>query len=176
MTIDDSRYMDDFLRSIVDREVRYCVSGLISTLAHAQADAVDDDLAALIGGAWQLAASVPDYEEACINALWERGVNLMIDEQTVQVFRRNFDDNDYSYAESWEELAAEQEIEPVYCKVHEHWVVTEWLGRRLEEVGEKVDFDFAGMTVWARTTADQAIYMDPCIRTIGQRLRRKSDQ
>ena len=57
-------------------------------------------------------------------------------------------------------------IEPFEREVFEHWIVSDWLADKLEERGEKVDRDFAGMTVWARTTTGQAISMDYVIEQI----------
>ena len=40
------------------------------------------------------------------------------------------------------------------------------LARQLSEAGEKVDTDFAGLTVWARTCTGQAICIDSVIEAI----------
>ncbi len=47
----------------------------------------------------------------------------------------------------------------------EHWLVSEWLGKRLQEQGEMV-IDFYGLTIWGRTTSGQAIYIDSVIEDI----------
>ena len=47
----------------------------------------------------------------------------------------------------------------------EHWLVTEWLGKRLLEEGEMV-IEFLGLTIWGRTTSGQAIYIDSVIEDI----------
>ena len=47
----------------------------------------------------------------------------------------------------------------------EHWLVSEWLGKRLQEEGEMV-IDFYGLTIWGRTTSGQAIYIDSVIEDI----------
>lgn len=49
--------------------------------------------------------------------------------------------------------------------VFEHWVITPWLGRRLEARGERV-FDFEGLTVWGRCTTGQAISIDYVVEQI----------
>ena len=47
----------------------------------------------------------------------------------------------------------------------EHWLVSEWLAKRLLEEGEMV-IEFLGLTIWGRTTSGQAIYIDSVIETI----------
>ena len=47
----------------------------------------------------------------------------------------------------------------------EHWLVSEWLGKRLLEEGEMV-IEFYGLTIWGRTTSGQAIYIDSVIEDI----------
>ena len=47
----------------------------------------------------------------------------------------------------------------------EHWLVSEWLGKRLQEEGEMV-IEFLGLTIWGRTTSGQAIYIDSVIEDI----------
>ena len=47
----------------------------------------------------------------------------------------------------------------------EHWIVSDWLGKRLLEQGEMV-IDFMGLTIWGRTTSGQAICIDSVIEDI----------
>ena len=47
----------------------------------------------------------------------------------------------------------------------EHWLVSEWLAKRLLEEGEMV-IEFYGLTIWGRTTSGQAIYIDSVIEDI----------
>lgn len=51
-------------------------------------------------------------------------------------------------------------------EVFEHWIVSDWLAEKLAAKGEKVDTDFAGLTVWARTTTGQGIASDSVIQDI----------
>ena len=47
----------------------------------------------------------------------------------------------------------------------EHWLISEWLAKRLLEEGEMV-IEFLGLTIWGRTTSGQAIYIDSVIEDI----------
>lgn len=62
------------------------------------------------------------------------------------------------------------EDEPYEWEVFEHWAVSSWLADKLEAQGEKVDRDFAGLNVWARTTTGQGIANDSCILAIAKEL------
>lgn len=154
--------------TLVDREVHACMSSLVATLAPAyflidggrgampQLDAARD----LAEQAFELASPVLDYEDAAREAGWSRvkhngyfnpplGHELRIVEY-----------------DNWEELCADNDIEPHECEVYEHWAVSPWLGDKLVAAGERVDQDFAGLCVWARTTTGQAISMDEVIQRI----------
>tara|TARA_R110002051_G_scaffold287567_3_gene350281 strand:+ start:1196 stop:1540 length:345 start_codon:yes stop_codon:yes gene_type:complete len=47
----------------------------------------------------------------------------------------------------------------------EHWIISEWLAKRLLEEGEMV-IEFLGLTIWGRTTSGQAICIDLVIEDI----------
>jgi hypothetical protein len=74
-----------------------------------------------------------------------------------------------SEAEDWEELASEFDIDPHEWEAFEHWLVSDWFARKLTEHGYVVREVF-GLTVWARGTTGQAIYMDGVIEDIAKEL------
>ena len=45
----------------------------------------------------------------------------------------------------------------------EHWIVTDWLAKKLAARGETVDEDFAGLPIWGRTNHGQGIEEDDVI-------------
>ncbi len=55
-------------------------------------------------------------------------------------------------------------------EVFEHWIVSSWLAKKLQEHGETVVEDFYGLTIWARSTTNQAIYCDYVIQEIYKEL------
>jgi len=71
---------------------------------------------------------------------------------------------------AYEEATNDVGGEPYQREVYEHWIVSDWLADRLAEKGEKIDNDFAGMTVWARTTTGQGIASDSVIEAIHAEL------
>jgi hypothetical protein len=68
----------------------------------------------------------------------------------------------------WEGLCQEQGIdaEEYRSDIFEHWIVSDYLARRLEDKGHRVLRDFFGMTVWCRPTTGQAILLDSVIAEI----------
>ena len=137
---------------IVRQEVLCCLSSLVSTLARGAEECADKDLNNLSEQASELAAPVPDYEEAAIQDGWKRH-----DDGTIWHPTKG---PDYDSADSWQQACVWSEIDPYDREVYEHWSVSTWLAEKLQAAGEKVDTDFAAMNVWARTTTGQ-LYWPP---------------
>lgn len=155
-------------QDLVNREVHYCVSYLVSTLAGGYGTAVTHvdasgrrstnggDLIDMMEQAFELACPIDDWEEALIQNGWAR---LKYGWQHME----DLSDEPLSLEDA---ITEAQMDEPYQREVFEHWIVSDWLADKLEAHGEKVDKDFAGLTVWARTTTGQAIYADGVIETI----------
>lgn len=141
---------------LVNREVHACISALVSTLA-AHYGATDDrgDLSDLLEQAIELASPVDDWEEAALEAGWTIDGNYFVSPNDPAV---RYDD---AQRACWH-----HDIEPYQREVFEHWIISDWLADKLDAHGEKVDRDFAGLTVWARTTTGQSIAIDSVIETI----------
>ena len=161
---------------LVQREVLACASSLVHTLAGGPGECTFPggvhEAGRLMDQAQELSFPVQDFEEAAREAGWERGK----DEDGDDCFARASDDPDHSYAESWEALCEYEGIEPHDREVFEHWIVTDWMGKKLEERGARVDPDFAGLTIWGRTTTGQAISMDSVIADICADINRPLDE
>lgn len=166
------RTIDDMVRM----EVHYCVSALVSTLAQGgQNFAVvqgANDLGALCDQAFELCTPIDDWEEAAIQQGWHQAPNG-------RWWREGNSEDDPSLLETflgsgpyiWADTAASactfvDDIEPYQREIFEHWLVSEWLADRLEAAGERVDKDFAGLVIWARTTTGQGIASDGVIERI----------
>lgn len=148
---------------LVRREVHYCVSFLVSTLAQgANIGENLGDLGEMLDQAVDLSYGVDDYEEAAIQEGWTVEADMFVNHR----IETTASDASPLDACGWEDLCREYDIEPYQREVFEHWVVSDWLADRLTEKGEKVDKDFAGLTVWARTTTGQGIASDSVIEAI----------
>lgn len=158
---------------LVRREVHYCVSSLVSNLANGYGLVRNDDLArnprareldGLLDQALELVAPIDDWEEAAIQEGWvKRGFG-----ETVKWWNATNDDGSRycDKASSLRALCEDHAIEPYQREVFEHWIVSDWLADKLAKKGEKVDKDFSGLTVWARTTTGQGVASDSVIAQI----------
>lgn len=151
---------------IVNREVHYCVSHLVSTLAAGayQVPASTNALADLNSAceqAFELCSPILDWEEAA------RELGFYEDPEDANVIMNAESGGlEFTGEGRWQRACERDDIEPYAREVFEHWIVSDWLADRLAEKGEKVDKDFAGMTVWARTTTGQGIASDSVIEAI----------
>lgn len=168
---------------IVSAEVHYCVSYMVSTLAQGEAELAPSNRASLVGGragggrplsemveqAADLCAPIDDWEEAVIQAGWK----LETFGQERKWAKLGPEDDGSRYRDTpraFANICEDHNIEPYQREVYEHWIVSNWLAEQLAERGEKVDTDFAGMTVWARTTTGQGIASDSVIEQIAADL------
>lgn len=73
-----------------------------------------------------------------------------------------------SNADDWQELCDTEsvDVDDYRSEIYEHWIVTDYLARKLEDHGHKVMRDFFGMTIWCRPTTGQAILLDGVISEI----------
>lgn len=67
--------------------------------------------------------------------------------------------------EDWRE--AVQDCDP--DEVYEHWVVSDWLARRLREKGETIG-ELFNLTIWGRQNSGQAILLDNVIAEIAAEM------
>ena len=153
---------------IIRQGVNCCLSALVATLARPHDTGISlpqgstgQSLYDLVDQAFELSAPIDDYEEAAIQAGWK----LARDGKYV-----NDAASHSTLAESWADLCEFHDIEPYQREVYEHWAVSQWLGEKLAAHGERVDFDFAGLVVWARTTTGQMFEMDDVIQRIAEEL------
>lgn len=159
------RTADDLVRA----EVHYCVSHLVSIMARGNDLSRRDNSAELVEAckqALELCTPIDDWEEAAIQEGWHEGDDAW--------FRAAYDDEPALRitAATAQEACERDNIEPYQREIFEHWIVSDWLADQLAERGEKVDKDFAGLTVWARTTTGQSIAMDAVIQAIAADLAR----
>jgi len=137
------------------------ISTLIRTLAAGAVEPHDAGLYELRSQASNLCLSTLDHDEAAIQAGWTAdniGVWRHLGEKSVF--------SEIKYAASAEEACEISGVDPYEWEIYEHWIITERLAVKLEKHGERVDFDFAEMCVWGRTTTGQAISMDDVILKI----------
>lgn len=151
------------IQQMVDREVQVCLSSLVGTLAAGIGGGVPvAELNSLMEQAFELASPIDDYEEAAIQAGWT--VHKRCDAFAHE--SGEMSESAPDQANGWENLCNEYNIDPYQREVYEFWAVSPWFAEKLAAHGEKVDTDFAGMNVWARTTTGQGISSDGVIERI----------
>lgn len=157
---------------MVQREVLCCMSSLVSTLAkgayaiESKGDFAHDEvkpLQELCEQAYELAVPVLDYEEAAMQAGWHVYAGVWHHGEAHEHRARTFIARGYL---STQEVCDTNSLDPYEREVFEYWAVSKWLAEKLQAQGERVDTDFAGLNIWARTTTGQAISMDGCIARI----------
>lgn len=170
------------VRRIVEREICYCVSGLVHILARGygtiesyieDASSNGRDLVQLTEQAFELSCPLPDYENAAIEAGWTYRPHCWSRPKTPDELEDD-PNADHVACTTAEQACEVDDLDPLEREVYEHWAVSEWLADKLEARGEKVDRDLAGITVWARTTTGQAIYIDAVICDIYDELHAES--
>lgn len=83
----------------------------------------------------------------------------------LHVFRQRYEKDFQDEADDWADACQISRLDPEYLEVYEHWIVSEYLGRKLTEQGQIVR-EYMGLTIWGRTCTGQAISMDNVIETI----------
>lgn len=79
----------------------------------------------------------------------------------------------HSYLDACIECYEDNHLEEVYKEPLQYWIVTDYFGRELRELGEVVVFDFMGFTIWGRTCCGQAIYMDGVIQDLYEKTHQR---
>jgi len=65
----------------------------------------------------------------------------------------------------YESVCTNHGLDYEYTDVYEHWVVSDWLSRRLAEKGEVIG-EVCGLTIWGRCTTGQSISIDAVVSGI----------
>lgn len=144
----------------VQREVIYCVSGLIYDLHQNEEflqELCEEGLLEQVD--WQTPA-----EEAGWQDISGEIFKLADDGETTE-----------ATADSWQDACEQDHLDPYRDEVYEHWIVSNWFARRLEEKGEVACRDFHGLTIWGRTCTGQAISLDDVVCQIYDELHAENE-
>lgn len=169
-------YSNDTIREhsehLARNEVYYCVSSLVSSLQSEDAcSALDVDF--------------EDVTGVCTQDDWKTPVTDYLqgaDAETVADVAYYFDVEPdpelpdrctaliahLEERDAWQEAGDYCRLDPDTVEAYEHWLVSDWLARQLEERGEMVSRDLLGLTVWGRHTTGQSMSMDHIMLTIAR--------
>jgi hypothetical protein len=155
---------------LVAREVVQCVSYMISELCEIQEHLDAETQDSLLNLAYR-----QDFEQGAFNEGWiaasEAGAFSLARAKHAGLEGADFikmEDGkaaEFQVCDDWQDLCNLEHIEPEEMDILEHWIVSDWLGRKLTEHGESVE-TVMGLTVWGRVTSGQSISMDGIISEI----------
>lgn len=110
--------------------------------------------------------SKPDYETPARDAGYEVEQNgdkfYVYESETSPSKIGKFD----TVTEAWEYACEVESLEPYTDEAYEHWIVSDWLARKLEKHGEIINHDFMGLAIWGRCATGQNIYLDGVMHEI----------
>ncbi|SER27220.1 hypothetical protein SAMN05216548_11451 [Faunimonas pinastri] len=132
---------------------------LVDINTHRVTDRIE--LARLCNRAMKFAGFPQAYEKAARSCGWLVDDGLFVHHQQETAASASPTDET-----GWEDLCLEYGIDLNDADTSECWVVTDWLAYHLEQRGERIDFDFGGLTLWARTTGGRPVWCDPVIQDI----------
>ncbi len=155
-------------QEIVNAEVYCCMSSMVSMLASAYDDCANKDLNSLCEQAGDLAAPIDNWEEAAL----ENGWRIYKGEYYKPGIRLSTSKLASMGGGTAQQVCEFENLAPLQREVFEHWAISDWFADKLIAAGEKVDKDFAGLCVWARTTTGQAIYADSVTERIAADIAR----
>lgn len=216
MNMDEENKRQELARRLVEREVYYCVSSLVSTLSALVQNASyevqrnegiswEDDIYPLLGST--------DYEEAgtqhindCddLDDLETMADNVGYWSDAIELTGWN-EDSEYDegdgeephtmgfsewfemmevagdekpaldalrtyiidHTSDWEEFCRENDVDTddFRSEVYEHWIVSDWLARKLKARGYCVG-EVCGLTIWGRQCTGQSMCLDHVIQQI----------
>lgn len=147
-------------RKFVEREVLYCVSSLIYELA--KKDEYFEELMPVL--------QQPDYDAAISEIIREESEEDVLGYLGI-AHKDNIQETiDNMFNSDKEDMCNHFYAEPEDIEALEHWIVSDWLAKKLEAQDEMITHDFLGLTIWGRTTSGQAILLDGVISRICEDL------
>jgi hypothetical protein len=167
ITTRDKRSDGDYQRAVgdfVNREVIYCVSGLVYEIGRKN---IDEWHHLFVQQDWETPALdvIRGFAREQLQSLLEQNDLCLDADATADSLARAY----LQYLKergSLREFCDAKRLDPEQNEIYEHWIVSEWLANRLEERGEVIDRDFYGLTIWGRACTGQAILLDDVICSI----------
>lgn len=134
------------MQNFIATHIRCDVSDMVRTLAADwNVDYVNEGMDELHAQAQELVA-LRDYEAAARAEGWTE------DDHEISRPDPDSDDEDArEYADDWKDACEACGAEPEGVPAIEHHAISTWLADKLESKGERIERDFAGLIVWART-------------------------
>ena len=81
-----------------------------------------------------------------------------------------------SFTEAVQDAFEDSGDEPPTDEALEHWIVSDWLADKLEQVGACIDHDVYGLCIWGRTESGQSLTMDSDLKAVQELVDRQIEQ
>ena len=81
-----------------------------------------------------------------------------------------------SFYEAVQDAFEDSGDEPPTQEALEHWIVSDWLADKLEEIGACIDHDVYGLCIWGRTETGQSLTMDSDLKAVKELVDWKLEQ
>jgi len=149
-------------KDFINREVVACASSMMWELE--QKECFQEQIMDLF---YQQVLNVEEILEEIKREEYQEDRNEWLEENANDVPLEELDQEDLEMLAEHIGIDTENYKEP--AEIMEYWIVTNWLGDKLEEQREIVE-NFLGFTIWGRQCTGQAIYLDDVISNICKQL------
>ena len=151
------------VQDLVQREVIYCVSSLVYTLT--QENKLDEELSIDL---WTGSTNYDDAEQL----ITSNNAVIREEDKLYGVYDEDLKDYIVEPSHNGKEQAIDEyfnnqnfDLDDYRSEVFEHWLVSSWLFKKLQDKGESV-VEMYGLHIWCRTTTGMAIAYDCVIKEI----------
>ena len=141
------------VQDLVQREVIYCVSSLVHTLT--QENKLDEELFIDL---WTGSINYDDAEQT----ITDNNAVVRKKDELYGVYDEDLEDYIVEPSHNDKEQAIDEyfsnqnfDLDDYRSEVFEHWLVSSWLFKKLQEQGESV-VEMYGLYIWCRTTFPQS--------------------
>ena len=156
------------IQNLVQREVIYCVSSLIYFLTQ-EKRCLDEELSIDL---WTSSINYDDAEQL----ITSNNAIIRKEDELYGVYDKDLKDYIVEPSHNDKEQAIDEyfnnqnlDLDDYRSEVFEHWLVSSWLFKKLQDKGESV-VEMYGLYIWCRTTTGMAIAYDCVIKEIYQDL------
>lgn len=160
--------ISDFVSVHVHQGINHIVDALAK--GDATSTANPPELRELIEKASELTYPIPDYEEPLTQRGWEYSPE---NDGWIDCKEADYIDGESMYFDTAQDACYYLDLDPMDREPFEYWIASGWLADELEKRDEKVERDFAGLTVWARCTTGQSVSLDAVIEEIHAALQQR---
>ena len=158
------------IERIIEQEIFANASGFISSLCRLE----DSELMNVEQEALFDVCSQPDYsvapdgyevEETDEGYYWYCGAEGQFDE--IESSDDVFATPEAACSDAWDDYG---EAPDYYIEALQHWIVSDWLAEKIQQVGGMAATDICGFAIWGRSECGQGLDMDSTLNAVVELL------